>query len=113
MPTVQPPNGTRDFYPTELARRRYIERAWREVSVQHGFDEIDGPTFEHSELYAVKSGEGILSELFMAFSGKDKDEKLRASLAEGRAPLALRPEFTPTLARMFAARAGELPRPTR
>ena len=113
MPTVQPPNGTRDFYPTELARRRYIERAWREVSVQHGFDEIDGPTFEHSELYAVKSGEGILSELFMAFSGKDKDEKLRANLAEGRAPLALRPEFTPTLARMFAARAGELPRPTR
>jgi histidyl-tRNA synthetase len=113
MPIIPSASGTRDFYPADLARRRYIEHAWREVSVQHGFDEIDGPTFELSELYAVKSGEGILSELFGAFSGKDKDETLRKALGEGRAPLALRPEFTPTLARMFAARAGELPRPTR
>lgn len=104
--------GTRDFYPAEMARRRYIEQAWRRVSIRHGFDEIEGPTFEPSDLYAVKSGEGILGELFQAFSGKSPDEVEQVK-ATGRAPYALRPEFTPTLARMFADRAASLPKPTK
>ncbi len=97
----QAPNGTRDFYPAELARLRFIQDAWRRASVRHGFDEIDGPTFEHLDLYTVKSGEGIVSELFsFRRAGGEKD-------------FALRPEFTPTLARMYAARAAQLPKPVK
>lgn len=107
--TFQAPKGTRDFYPADMLRRRYIEKMWRDTAVRHGFDEIDGPTFEYTDLYTVKSGEGIVSEIFGVFSGKDEEQ--RGSLAEGRAPYALRPEFTPTLARMYAARAAQLPRP--
>lgn len=110
-PSFQAPTGTRDLYPLELARRRWIESKWRAAAVRHGFDEIDGPTFEHSELYSVKSGEGILNELFQSFSGKDPEQAKKAG--EGKAPFALRPEFTPTLARMFAARGAQLPKPTK
>jgi histidyl-tRNA synthetase len=106
----QAPKGTRDFYPADMAVRRHIEKVWREVSINHGFEEIDGPTFEHTDLYTVKSGPGIVSEMFGVFSGKDEAE-LEELKRTGRAPFALRPEFTPTLARMVAARAAELPRP--
>lgn len=108
----QGPKGTRDFYPADMARRRYIEQAWRTVSIRHGFEEIEGPTFEAADLYAVKSGEAILGELFQAFSGKSPEE-VEQVRATGRAPYALRPEFTPTLARMYADRAASLPRPTK
>ncbi len=97
----QAPKGTRDFYPQDLAVRRYIESVWRQTAISHGFDEIDGPTFEHLELYTTKSGPGIVSELF-SFK-RDK----------GDTDYALRPEFTPTLARMYAAQAGSLPKPTK
>ncbi|MBL0926625.1 MAG: ATP phosphoribosyltransferase regulatory subunit [Phycisphaerales bacterium] len=108
----QAPKGTRDFYPADLLRRRYVERLWRDTSVRHGFEEIDGPTFESAELYAVKSGQGILSEMFGVYSGKDEAEV--AAIRQGAGPpLGLRPEFTPTLARMYAARAAQLPRPTK
>ncbi|MEX2219418.1 MAG: histidine--tRNA ligase [Phycisphaerales bacterium] len=109
--SFQAPKGTRDFYPPELLRRRYIEKAWRDTAIRHGFEEIDGPTFEHTELYTVKSGEAILGEVFNVFSGKDQEQVKEA--AGGRAPYALRPEFTPTLARMYAAQAGSLPKPTK
>ncbi|MCA9293281.1 MAG: ATP phosphoribosyltransferase regulatory subunit [Phycisphaerales bacterium] len=99
--SFQKPKGTRDFYPLELLRRRYVTETWRAVSIRHGFEEIDGPTFEHAELYTVKSGEGILSELF-SFSREGGDDLY-----------ALRPEFTPTLARMYAAQAASLPKPCR
>jgi len=97
----QAPTGTRDFYPSDLNRLRYVQEAWRRTSINHGFDEIDGPTFEHLDLYTVKSGEGIVSELFSfeRFGGEKK--------------FALRPEFTPTLARMYASKAGSLPKPTK
>jgi histidyl-tRNA synthetase len=107
---IQSPRGTRDLYPAEAARRRWLMERWREVSIRHGFEEVDGPTFEESDLYAVKSGEGILGELFQAFSGKSPDE-VQQVRDTGRAPFALRPEFTPTLARMYAARAAGLPKP--
>ena len=95
----QAPKGTRDFYPAEMAVRRRIESAWRDASVAFGFDEVDGPTFEHLELYTAKSGEGIVSELFSFRRAGGSDD------------YALRPEFTPTLARMAAARAAQLPVP--
>ncbi len=97
----QAPKGTRDFYPADMAVRRHIEAAWRGASIRHGFDEIDGPTFEHLGLYTVKSGEGIVNELFSF------------RRAGGENDYALRPEFTPTLARMVAARGSALPVPTK
>jgi histidyl-tRNA synthetase len=97
----QPPKGTRDLYPIEAARRRFILEAWRSASIRHGFDEIDGPIFEHLDLYTVKSGEGIVSELF-SFTREG-----------GEKTYALRPEFTPTLARMYATKANSLPKPTK
>ncbi len=97
----QAPKGTRDFFPADLAALHHIETAWRNASINAGFDEIDGPTFEHLELYTLKSGEGIVSELFsFTRSGGDVD-------------YALRPEFTPTLARMAAAKGRSLTLPTK
>jgi histidyl-tRNA synthetase len=95
----QAPKGTRDFYPADMAARRWLESVWRDVSIGHGFDEIEGPTFEHLELYTQKSGDEIVSQLFSF------------ERAGGEARYALRPEFTPTLARMVAARGAEFPRP--
>lgn len=98
---IRRPTGTRDLFPADLARQRYITQAWRDVALRHGFDEIAGPSFEHLALYTLKSGEGIVSELFsFTRAGGDTD-------------YALRPEFTPTLARMYAARGNEMPKPTR
>ncbi|MEM6552504.1 MAG: histidine--tRNA ligase [Planctomycetota bacterium] len=95
---MQAPKGTRDFYPAEMAQRQYLLDAWRRVSERHGFEQVDGPVFELLDLYKIKSGDGIVSELFHF---EDRG---------GRA-CAIRPEFTPTLARMIAARANALPKP--
>ncbi len=99
--THQAPSGTRDVYPLDAARRRFMTESWRRASILHGFEEVDGPTFEHLDLYTVKSGEGIISELFSF------------TRTGGEKTYALRPEFTPTLARLFAAKAGSLPKPTK
>ncbi|MCW5757214.1 MAG: ATP phosphoribosyltransferase regulatory subunit [Phycisphaeraceae bacterium] len=98
---VAPPKGTRDLYPSEMLRQHYITRLWRDTAIRHGFEEINGPTFEMLELYTRKSGEGIVSELF------------RFRREGGQDDYALRPEFTPTLARMYAAKAASLPSPTK
>ena len=92
--------GTRDFYPEEMARRNWLIDVWRQVSHRNNFVEYDGPTFEYLDLYTAKSGEGIVSELY---NFEDR----------GGRQLALRPEMTPTLARMVAARANALPKPIR
>lgn len=94
----QAPKGTRDFLPPAMAVRRHIEDAWRKVSLRYGFQEVDGPTFESLDLYKVKSGDEIVSQLF-AFTDR------------GGRDLALRPEFTPTVARMVAQLGGGLPKP--
>jgi histidyl-tRNA synthetase len=96
---LQSPKGTRDFFPVEMAARRHIEAAWRSASIDCGFEEIDGPTFEHLDLYTIKSGEGIVNELFSF------------TRAGGESTYALRPEFTPTLARMVVARGQQMPQP--
>ena len=95
------PKGTRDFYPPRMAIRRHIEGAWRSAGIDSGFDEIEGPMFEHLDLYTVKSGEEIISQLF-SFKREGGDDLY-----------ALRPEFTPTLARMAVARGKSLPTPTK
>ncbi len=98
---LQGPRGTRDFYPADMLRRRWIEQLWRSVAQRHSFEEIDGPRFEKLELYTIKSGQGIVSELF-SFTRQGGQERY-----------ALRPEFTPTLARLYAAKAASLPKPAR
>ena len=98
---VPPAKGTRDLYPDQMLRQNYITKLWRDTAIRHGFEEINGPSFEMLELYTRKSGEGSVSELFrFRREGGDDD-------------YALRPEFTPTLARMYAAKAASLPSPTK
>ncbi len=92
--------GFRDFFPEELALRRHLFSAWRRVGARYGFTEYDGPPLEALELYTRKSGEEIVAQLY---EFEDKG---------GRA-VALRPEMTPTFARMIAARAGGLAKPVR
>jgi histidyl-tRNA synthetase len=92
--------GFRDFYPGELAERSHLMRAWREVARRFGFVEYDGPPLEPLELYTRKSGDEIVGQLY---NFEDKG---------GRA-VALRPEMTPTFARMVGARAGALRKPVR
>ncbi|MFQ5513995.1 MAG: histidine--tRNA ligase [Myxococcota bacterium] len=90
--------GFRDFGPRELAFRRWIEETWHQAARGAGFEEFDGPVLEPLELFTVKSGDEIVAQLY-AFTDK------------GDRPVALRPEMTPTLARMIAARAAALPKP--
>jgi len=94
----KPVKGTRDFYPEDMAVRNWLTGAWRAVAARHGFEEYDGPIFEYLDLFKAKSGEGIVSELFHF---QDR----------GGRELAIRPEMTPTLGRMIAARAHALARP--
>ncbi len=90
--------GFRDFFPEDLAVRRWIESAWRRASANAGFEEIDGPVLEALELFTAKSGPEIVNQLY-AFTDK------------GGREVALRPEMTPTLARMIGARGAGLPKP--
>ena len=92
--------GFRDFYPTEFAQRAYIARIWRDVARRYAFLEYDGPPLEPLELYTRKSGDEIVAQLYN-FTDK------------GGREVALRPEMTPTLARMVAARANALRKPVR
>ena len=90
--------GFRDFFPEDLAIRRWIESAWHGASRAAGFQEFDGPVLEALELFTAKSGDEISRQLY-TFTDK------------GDRAVALRPEMTPTLARMMAARANGLARP--
>src|SRR5687768_17376992 len=92
--------GFRDFYPEQLATRNYLIGVWRDVARRYGFVEYDGPPLETLELYTKKSGEEIVGQLY-AFTDK------------GGREVALRPEMTPTLARMVAAKASALRKPVR
>ena len=90
--------GTRDFYPAEMAVRNWIVDGWKRVSQRNGFEEYDGPIFERLEMFQIKSGDEIVDQLF---SLQDR---------AGR-NLAIRPEITPTLARMVNQQINSLPRP--
>jgi histidyl-tRNA synthetase len=92
--------GFREFYPADLALRAHIVRTWRTVASRYGFEEYDGPPLEPLELYTAKSGDEIVGQLYN-FTDK------------GGREVALRPEMTPTLARMVAAHANGLKKPIR
>ncbi|MBU1260096.1 MAG: histidine--tRNA ligase [Planctomycetes bacterium] len=95
---IQSVKGTRDFYPEDMAKRNFIADLWKRVSLRNGFAEYDGPIFEYLAMYQLKSGDEIASQLF-AFEDR------------GGRMLAIRPEITPTLARMVNQRINTLPRP--
>ncbi len=90
--------GFRDFAPKDCAVRNYIFDRWREVARRYGFVEYDGPLLEDLDLYKKKSGEEIVKQLY------DFTDK-------GGRPVALRPEMTPTLARIIAATQREYKKP--
>lgn len=90
--------GFRDFYPDDCARRNYILATWREIARRYGFVEYDGPVLESIDLYKKKSGGELLGQLF---DFVDKGER----------HVAMRPEMTPTLARMVAARERDFKKP--
>ena len=92
--------GFRDFYPEQLAVRNYLMSVWRDVARRYGFVEYDGPPLEPLELYTKKSGDEIVGQLY-SFTDK------------GGREVALRPEMTPTLARMVAAKANAMRKPIR
>jgi histidyl-tRNA synthetase len=95
---IPPVKGTRDFYPRDMARRNWIIDGWKKVSIRNGFEEYDGPIFEYLSMYQIKSGQEIVEQLF---SLQDR----------GGRDLAIRPEITPTLARMINQQINALPRP--
>jgi len=97
---LQPLTGFRDFYPEDFARRRYLYDTWRASAEAFGFVEYDGPVLEKMELYRKKSGGELVGQLF------DFEDK-------GGRHVALRPEMTPTLARMVAARERHYKKPVK
>ncbi len=98
MPAFQSLPGFREFYPEALARRNHLFRVWRQAARAFGFVEYDAPVLEPLDLYRAKSGEEIEQQLF-SFTDK------------GGREVALRPELTPTVCRMVAAKANALRRP--
>src|SRR5918992_5677864 len=92
--------GFRDFYPEQFAERARILHVWRDVARRFAFIEYDGPPLEPLELYTRKSGDEIVGQLY---NFRDKGDR----------EVALRPEMTPTFARMVAARANALRKPVR
>jgi histidyl-tRNA synthetase len=98
--STKPLPGFRDFYPEQLAERAHVMRTWRDVARRYGFLEYDGPPLEPLELYTKKSGDEIVGQLY---NFMDKGDRA----------VAMRPEMTPTFARMVAARANALRKPVR
>jgi histidyl-tRNA synthetase len=90
--------GTRDFYPDDMRLRNWLFDNFINASLLHGFEEYDAPILEREELYTRKQGEEITQQLY---NFQDKGDR----------KVALRPEMTPSLARMVMARAGGLPMP--
>ncbi len=101
MSKILPVKGARDFYPDEMAMRGWLYDRIRSISESFGYQEYEGPYLERLELYAAKSGEELVKEQSFVFEDR------------GGEMIALRPELTPSLARMVATRSGSLQRPIR
>ena len=97
--SIQAPRGTRDFYPEEMRQRTWLFENFRRVASGFGFEEVDAPILEHAELFTRKAGEEIVDQLYH-FELHDRH-------------LALRPEMTPSIARLVMGRAGALKLPLR
>ncbi|MEK6863727.1 MAG: histidine--tRNA ligase [Nanoarchaeota archaeon] len=98
MTTVQGLKGTRDFYPKEMNELNLIFNAWKAAARKFNYQEFDGPMLEPAELWTLKSGAEIPEQMY-CFEDK------------GGKKIAVRPELTPTLARMVAAKQKELQKP--
>jgi histidyl-tRNA synthetase len=98
---IQSVRGTRDFYPEEMAVRAWLYRQIRHAAESFGYQEYEGPFLEKIELYAAKSGDELVKKQSYVFEDRGGDE------------ITLRPELTPTLARMVAQRQNELVFPLR
>jgi histidyl-tRNA synthetase len=98
---IQPVKGTREFYPEAMALRNFVYEKVRFASQTFGYQEWDAPYIESIELYAAKSGEELVKKQSFVFEDRGGDS------------VALRPELTPSLARMIAAKQGELTYPLR
>lgn len=96
-----PYKGVRDFYPEEMAVENYIFSVWRQVSLRFGYQEYSASILEPAELYKEKSGEEIVNDQMFVFTDR------------GGREVALRPEMTPSLARMVAAKRKSLKFPLR
>ncbi len=97
---LQKPRGTRDFLPDEMEARRAVERELREVARSWGYREIATPTFEELELFTIRSGDGIVQEMY-------------TFVDKGGRPMALRPEITAPVLRMFVNEGRVIPKPLR
>lgn len=97
---LQPPKGTRDFYPEEMRLRNWLFGHWKEVARLYGFEEYDSPVLESEALYIRKAGEEVTQQLY---NFEDK----------GGRRVALRPEMTPSLARMVMAKGKGLTLPVK
>lgn len=95
---IRRPRGTRDFLPAEMIKRRFIEGKMRRTAENWGYQEVQTPTFEHLELFTIKSGETIVNEIY------DFEDK------GGRA-LTLRPELTASVLRMYVDELQVAPKP--
>jgi histidyl-tRNA synthetase len=98
---IQAVKGTREFYPEDMARRNYISEKMRQASQAFGYQEWDAPFIESIDLYAAKSGEELVMKQSFVFTDR------------GGELVTLRPELTPSLARMIAKRQKELTFPLR
>ncbi|OHD55919.1 MAG: histidine--tRNA ligase [Spirochaetes bacterium GWF1_51_8] len=99
--STNPYIGTRDFYPEEMRVRNWFFSIMRKVAESYGYEEILGPILEPFDVFAAKSGEEIVKEQTYHFTDR------------GERHMAVRPEMTPTVARMTAAKLGELRMPVR
>jgi histidyl-tRNA synthetase len=99
--TIPPVKGTRDFYPEQMGIRTWLYNTVRGVSESFGYQEWDAPFLETIDLYAAKSGEELVKKQSFVFTDRGGDE------------ITLRPELTPSLARMVAARQKEMVFPVR
>jgi histidyl-tRNA synthetase len=97
---LQRPRGTRDFLPEEMGARREIEERMREAARRFGYGQVRTPVFEDLDLFTLRSGPGIVNEMY-AFEDK------------GGRPLSLRPELTASVLRLFVNEARVLPKPLR
>lgn len=98
---IQAVKGTRDFYPEQMALRTWLYNTIRSVSERFGYQEWEGPILEYIALYAAKSGEELVKEQSFVLTDRGGDQ------------LTLRPELTPTLARMVAQKQNVLTKPLR
>jgi len=98
---LQPYKGTQDYYPEDMFKRNYLFNIWRETAIQFGYEEYDTPFLEEANLYKAKSGEELGSTQLYNFIDK------------GGREVAIRPEMTPSLARLIAQRSNELSKPIR